>query len=173
MPPAAPIYRIACEAVADLPARVLLTTGVDPGELGLEAPGPHVAIRRWVPQADVLPHARAVVCHGGSGTTVGALAAGVPLVITPLFADQGMNARRVEEIGAGLAVEPCGEGAVRSDVDPVALREAIHAVLEEDGPRRVVAGIRDEVRALPATDEAVALLEAVASGVYQGPVPLA
>jgi UDP:flavonoid glycosyltransferase YjiC (YdhE family) len=172
MPPAAPIFRVACEAVADLPARVLMTTGVDPAELGLEPPGPHVAIRSWVPQAEVLPHAHAVVCHGGSGTTLGALAAGVPLVITPLFADQGMNARRVEETGAGLAVEPRGEGAVRSDVDPVALREAILAVLEEDGPRRVAAAIREEVRGLPATDEAVALLEAVAAGRAPGPAPL-
>jgi len=54
----------------------------------LEAPRAHVHIARWVPQADVLRHARVVVCHGGSGTTLGALAAGVPLVVTPLFDDQ-------------------------------------------------------------------------------------
>ena len=34
-----------------------------------------------------------VVCHGGSGTVLGALAAGLPLVILPLFADQLVNAR--------------------------------------------------------------------------------
>ena len=51
------------------------------------------------------PRRRRLV-HGGSGSTLGALAAGVPLVVMPLFADQPQNARRVAEVGAGLAVEP-------------------------------------------------------------------
>jgi hypothetical protein len=46
----------------------------------------------------VLPHAALVVCHGGSGSTFGALAAGVPLVIWPLFADQFRNGRAVQAI---------------------------------------------------------------------------
>jgi UDP:flavonoid glycosyltransferase YjiC (YdhE family) len=83
-PTAPPIYRIALDAVADLPARVLLTTGAIADDLGLQAPGAHVHVARWVAQADVLAHARVVVCHGGSGTMLGALAAGVPLVVTPL-----------------------------------------------------------------------------------------
>jgi UDP:flavonoid glycosyltransferase YjiC (YdhE family) len=44
--------------------------------------------------------------HGGSGSTLGALAAGVPLAVLPLFADQPQNARRGAEVGAGVAVEP-------------------------------------------------------------------
>jgi hypothetical protein len=59
-----------------------------------------------VPQQDVLPDAALVVCHGGSGTTFGALAAGVPLVFVPMFADQRPNAERVEELGAGVVVPP-------------------------------------------------------------------
>jgi hypothetical protein len=80
-------YRTALDAVADLPARVLMTVGhaVDPAAL---VPVPsNTRIERWVPQGDVFPEARLVVCHGGSGTTFGALAAGLPLVICPLFAD--------------------------------------------------------------------------------------
>ena len=42
--------------------RVLVTVGrdQDPAELGPVAPNVHIA--RWIPQADVLPHADAVVC---------------------------------------------------------------------------------------------------------------
>ena len=86
--------------------RVLLTVG---RELDLDAlpPAPeNVRVERWVPQQDVLGHAAAAVVHGGSGSTLGAIAAGVPLVVVPLFADQPQNARRVAEVGAGLAVEP-------------------------------------------------------------------
>jgi len=70
VPPAVGIYGVALEAVAGLPARVLMTTGTGMDATGLAVPGPHVHVARWVPQADVLPHARVVVCHGGAGTTL-------------------------------------------------------------------------------------------------------
>ena len=63
----------------------------------------NVHVEQWVPQADVLAHAALVVCHGGSGTTLGALAAGRPLVVVPLFADQPFNAARAGIVGAGVA----------------------------------------------------------------------
>jgi UDP:flavonoid glycosyltransferase YjiC (YdhE family) len=62
------LYRDALDALALLPVRVLVTVGRerDPRELGPVGPNVHVA--RWVPQADVMPHAAVTVCHGGSGT---------------------------------------------------------------------------------------------------------
>jgi UDP:flavonoid glycosyltransferase YjiC (YdhE family) len=64
-----------------------------------------VHVARWVPQADVMPHADVIVCHGGSGTVRTALCSGVPAVVVPLFADQPYNGRRVEQLGAGIALE--------------------------------------------------------------------
>ena len=55
-----------------------------------------------------MPHARAMVCHGGSGTMRAGLAAGIPQVVLPLFADQPDNAARVDALGAGIALEPGG-----------------------------------------------------------------
>ena len=101
---AADAYRTLVRAVAPLDARVLITVGpaVDVATLG---PVPdHVHVEQWVDQSRVLPEAAAVVCHGGSGTTYGALATGCPVVIVPLFADQFANARAVAGSGAGLAV---------------------------------------------------------------------
>ena len=43
----------------------------------------------------------AVVTHGGAGTTLGALAFGVPLLVLPQGADQYANAERVVAAGAG------------------------------------------------------------------------
>jgi UDP:flavonoid glycosyltransferase YjiC (YdhE family) len=43
---------------------------------------------------DTATSADLVVCHGGSGTAFGALAAGVLIVVVPLFADQFENGRR-------------------------------------------------------------------------------
>jgi UDP:flavonoid glycosyltransferase YjiC (YdhE family) len=157
VPPAARIYGIALEAVADLPARVLLTTG--PMETPLSAPAPNVHIERWVPQADVLPEARAVVCHGGSGTTLGALAAGVPLVITPLFADQPQNARRVAATGAGIHVQGHEWSEAMGAVDPAALHDAIATVLTDDVYAEAAQRIAAEIRELPPVDTALTVLQ--------------
>ena len=152
MPTAGSLYASALEAVAGLPARVLLTVGreADIGSLGAQPANVH--IEAWVPQADVLGQASAVVGHGGSGTTLGALAAGVPQVVVPLFADQPDNARRVAAIGAGVAVEPDPDSppeAMRSTIDPVALRSAVESVLEEPSYRRAAREVAAEMAALP------------------------
>jgi UDP:flavonoid glycosyltransferase YjiC (YdhE family) len=98
-------YRALLDAVDGLDVQVLLTTGADL-ELG---PLPqNVRAERWVPQAEALAHASLVVCHGGSGTVLAALAANLPLVIMPLFADQFANARTLAEAGAAAVVEPAG-----------------------------------------------------------------
>ena len=104
MTTAATAFDAVCEAVANLDARVLLTVGpaFDPGKLA-SVPS-HVHVERWVDQIDVFAAADAVVCHGGSGTTLGALAAGVPMVLVPRFADQFLNTERVAHSGAGIAV---------------------------------------------------------------------
>jgi UDP:flavonoid glycosyltransferase YjiC (YdhE family) len=162
VPWAAPIYEVALEAVADLPARVLLTTGHGIEDGALVPPGPHVHIARWVPQADVLACASLVVCHGGSGTTLGALAAGLPLVIAPLFADQPANARRVADLGAGVEVGSRDQGALTSVVDPADLRRAITEVLSDPAPAAVARRVAGEIGALPSVDEAVAVITTAA-----------
>ena len=60
--------------------------------------------------ADILGEAAVVVGHGGSGTTLEALAAGVPQVVAPLFADQPYNAARVAVVGAGVVSSLDGLG---------------------------------------------------------------
>jgi UDP:flavonoid glycosyltransferase YjiC (YdhE family) len=104
----------------------------------------------------VLGHASAAVVHGGSGSTLGALAAGLPLVVVPLFADQPENARRVAEVGAGVAVEPKRENPAAT-TEP--LRAAIEAVLAEPSYRERAGALADELRAEPPADAAVPLLE--------------
>ena len=146
---AAGAFRTALAAVADLEARVLLTVGraFDPAGLG---PVPaHVHVERWVDQADVLALAGLVVCHGGSGTTYGALAAGVPVVAVPMFADQFENARRVTAAGAGLTA---GDG------DAPAIAAAVRRVLAEPSYARVAGRIAAEMAAVPSVDDVLTAL---------------
>src|SRR5205085_4793966 len=102
------LYRRAIDALAPVPARVLVTIGEARGVSELGPLPPNVRVERWVPQDEVLPHAAVVVGHGGHGTTLGALRHGVPQVVLPLFSlDQWANAAAVARTGAGRAV---GEG---------------------------------------------------------------
>ena len=55
----------------------------------------------YVPYSELLPVCRAVVHHGGVGTTAQALRAGTPQLVRPLAFDQFDNARRVKELGCG------------------------------------------------------------------------
>jgi UDP:flavonoid glycosyltransferase YjiC (YdhE family) len=96
------------------------------------------------------------VVHGGSGSTLGALAAGVALVVVPLFADQPQNARRVAEVGAGIAVEPNRED-IPATIAP--LRAAIETVLSEPAYRDRAEALAAEVQAEPPVDDAVPLSE--------------
>ena len=61
---------------------------------------PHVAFE------DLLPRCRAIVHHGGIGTTSKAFAAGIPQLVLPLAHDQHDNAARVVRLQAGLRIKP-------------------------------------------------------------------
>ncbi len=160
---AAPVYRMALEAVGGLDIRVLFTVGrhFDPAELGSIPANVHV--EAWVAQADAMAHAQVVVCHGGSGTTFGALAAGVPVVVVPLFADQFENGRRIAASRAGLVVEPepGTVGASRPAVgqlDATRVANGIEKLLADHSYRFEARRIADRMAATPTVDAVLASL---------------
>jgi UDP:flavonoid glycosyltransferase YjiC (YdhE family) len=143
------VYRRAIEALADYPVLMTIGDRRDPAELGPLPP--NVRVEPWVAQADVMPRAAAIVSHGGSGSTLTALAAGVPQAFLPLFVDGPANARRVAELGAGILV---GDD----------LAADVRALIED--PRYAVAAAlaADEIAALPPVDDAVAVIQRSAAG---------
>jgi UDP:flavonoid glycosyltransferase YjiC (YdhE family) len=54
----------------------------------------------------VLPRGSLAVTHGGSGSVLGPLLHGLPLVVVPLGADHFENAPAVERAGAGIVIAP-------------------------------------------------------------------
>jgi len=151
------VYRAALEAMRGLEARVLLTVGrkLDPSGLG-QVPS-NVHVEQWVDQARVMGEADVVVCHGGSGTVLGALAAGVPLVMVPLFADQFDNARRIAATGAGTSVEveteePMGRHRQLSRDDAPRISEQVREVLSDSTYRDQARLIAEEMGSAPTVD---------------------
>jgi UDP:flavonoid glycosyltransferase YjiC (YdhE family) len=98
------------DALHHQPVRLLATVGHhhDPSRFGSQPE--NVAIERFVPQAAVLPRAAAVISHGGSGTVLAALGAGLPQLCLPYFADQPINAKAITDAGAGLTLDIAAAG---------------------------------------------------------------
>jgi UDP:flavonoid glycosyltransferase YjiC (YdhE family) len=94
------LVRVALEALADEPVRVLATTNRR-GEPVPAAPGNAVVVD-WLSYSQAMPAADLVICHGGHGTVARALAAGVPVICCPAVGDMAENAARVAWTGAGL-----------------------------------------------------------------------
>lgn len=151
------LYRTVLEMLADQPIRVFLTTGhgLDPTELG-SVPD-NARVERWWAQADVMRHAGVAVGHGGFGTTMTAIAAGVPQVIMPLFSlDQRLNAERVEAVGAGIALR-------RGAEDVGQIPQAVRTLLEGTSHREAAQEVATHIAHLPTVAQVVPVLEEIAS----------
>jgi MGT family glycosyltransferase len=106
--------------------RVLLTLGGVISPDAVPAPA-NVTVRGFLPHSAVLPHMAAVVTHAGMSTVTTALAFGVPMVCVPQGRDQPLNAARVAELSAGLAVA--------ADASPGELATAVRTVLGDPAYR--------------------------------------
>jgi UDP:flavonoid glycosyltransferase YjiC (YdhE family) len=94
------------------------------------------------------------VSHAGSGSVIGALAHGLPMVLTPIGADQPHNAARCDALGVARVLD-----AMR--VTPDEVRDAVSSVLKNPAYRHAAKQLRAEIAALPGPEHAVSLLEQV------------
>jgi MGT family glycosyltransferase len=169
-PPAAPLVLVglsstvmrqegllqrAADALGQLQVRGLITTGPAVDSAVIVAP-PNVTVTRWVRHADVLPHCSAVITHGGHGTVMKALTAGVPLVVVPLGRDQPDNAARVVHAGAGTRL--------RKKASVSALRAATARVIDDPRYRAAAGRMAGRLAAERDGNLAVDELEHVAAG---------
>ncbi|HEY9378200.1 MAG TPA: nucleotide disphospho-sugar-binding domain-containing protein, partial [Jiangellaceae bacterium] len=134
------------------PLALVVTVGQqnDPAVLG---PQPdNVVVRLYVPQAELLPHCQAVVTHGGSGTMLGALAQGLPLLVVPQGADQYANADAVVAASAGRRLG-------RDETTGDAVRDSVRSLLDDPGFRRAALRVQAEIRAMPTAAQAITRIE--------------
>jgi UDP:flavonoid glycosyltransferase YjiC (YdhE family) len=121
------LVRVALEALAEEPVRVVATTNRLGGSLP-DAP-PNAVVVDWLSYSQLLPQAALVVCHGGHGTVARALGAGAPALCCPAVGDMAENSARVAWAGAGLMLPWRLTGAA-------SVRWAARRVLADPGFRR-------------------------------------
>jgi UDP:flavonoid glycosyltransferase YjiC (YdhE family) len=138
-------------ALGDGQYNVIVTVGTDrdPAELGTQPACVHVA--RYLPQADILPHCDLMVCHGGSGTLLGALAEGLPMLIIPLDGDHFVSAERLSGLGIARVLQV-------PEVNHETLRGAVQTLLSDPAYRERAAAIRADIAAMPSPTEVAHVL---------------
>ncbi len=94
------------QAFDDRRYRVIMSVGraVDPDDLG---PVPkNFTIKQHVPQLAILQNADVFITHGGMNSISEAVYYGVPMIVVPNTIEQALNAVRVEQLHAGVYLEP-------------------------------------------------------------------
>ena len=151
-----PLTRAAIEALLAEGFEVTVTTG--DSDLARTIEGAHptrVRVERWVQLPELLKQCAVAVCHGGAGTVLSALAAGVPLVLLPRGApsQQRMSAA-CEERGVGRTV--VWNGANGDDV-----RAAVTEVTSDESFAVTAASVARELAGMPDPSTAIAVLERI------------
>ena len=115
---------------------------------------PNVRTTDWLPFPEVLPAAAGIVHHGGAGTVLTALAAGVPQVVVRGSGDRRVNAELLAARGAGIAAD-------LGDLSPALLERLVGDAALAAAAREVA----QEMAAMPHPSELVPVLEELAARV--------
>jgi MGT family glycosyltransferase len=155
-----PLLQRVIDALAPMKVRGVVTLGRTLESDALVGTD-NVVVARFVPHSQLLKDASLVISHCGHGTTIKALAAGVPMVCVPMGRDQDATAACVAKQDAGIVVLPGAASVER-------LSEAIREVLDSDqyraNARRLAATFAEEHQSIDVVLELESLVGPVPSG---------
>ncbi len=103
----------------------------------------------------MLVHCDLVICHGGAGSTFGALASGLPVLLLPRGADNFYNADRVVAAGAGRRL-------VAAEITPQAVAREVTLLLDDERVRASARRIAAEIAEMPSALSLLGSLQALA-----------
>jgi sterol 3beta-glucosyltransferase len=147
------------EETADLVLRAIRHTGeraiIFSGWAGLQKADlpDSVLMIDNVPHSWLFSRVRAVVHHGGAGTTAAGLRAGVPSVIVPFHGDQPFWAQRVTSLGVGPAP------IARSRLTAESLAKALQTAMNDPLMHQRAVALGASIRAEDGIEKAVAIIQ--------------
>jgi MGT family glycosyltransferase len=152
-------YQTLMQALGDQPYTVAVSLGAyqdDYVSSRLPRAPANFRIEGFLPNSLVVPRARAVVHHGGAGTTMSCLTAGVPAVAVPLNHEHHDFAQRLVEQGCGIRID-------KAKLTPEKLRAAVATLLRDEAytrnARRVAGMLAHYDAVSTCADELMALAE--------------
>jgi UDP:flavonoid glycosyltransferase YjiC (YdhE family) len=126
-----------CDAVAAPGVDAVLTLGPALDAAALRV-ADNIEMLSFADHDELLPGCAAIVTHGGLGTTLRALAHGVPLLLLPLGRDQALNADRATRLGVGTQLS--------SDATVPEIRAALTSLLADPRVSAAAANASQRVR---------------------------
>lgn len=127
-------YKNCIEALKDTDYQVILSVGNLVDMVEFQDLPEHITVHSHVDQIAVLQQADVFLSHCGMNSVNESLYYEVPLVTIPQTSEQGGVAIRVEQLGAGIRLKK---------ITPIAIREAIEKVLEDDSYRQKAVAISE------------------------------
>ncbi|MBN1217462.1 MAG: hypothetical protein JXM69_00920 [Anaerolineae bacterium] len=169
-------YKMLMEALGDTNLQVVASTSAKLSPEVLPPPPPNIRLERWVPGPAVIDRSDLVIFHGGYGTTMELVQAGVPGLIIPFHSEQESNARRLEAAGAARVLLPsqqepdvvwhrwlggdfCTLVNPESDLTPTCLRTVILEMLADEGYRTAAKHLQVASQHYQGAPQAVDLIE--------------
>lgn len=144
------LTRAALDAIARTGNRAVFLTGW--GGWQPENPPEYAFFTESAPHHWLLPRCKAMIHHGGAGTTAAGLRAGIPAIIVPHTADQPFWGARVAALGAGTPPIPLHRA------NAAQLVQALHTI-ETETIRLRAAQLGQMIRGEDGTGNATAILE--------------
>jgi UDP:flavonoid glycosyltransferase YjiC (YdhE family) len=95
------LLRTTVAGLAGERVRVLGTWNRRPPPVTFSVPA-NARVVEWMSYSRTMPGASLVICHGGHGTMVRALASGAPVLVVPHSGDMAENAARADWAGVGM-----------------------------------------------------------------------
>ena len=125
--------------------QLVITTG--PGHRPALPPHPSLRVAEYVPQSQILARCKVVITHGGAGSTLGALADGLPVLV---LARGAPSQRRMADSCAAAGV-----GIALDEPNAASIRDAARALLDDSAYRARAGAVAAELAALPAPRDVV------------------
>ncbi|KIO78799.1 glycosyl transferase [Pedobacter lusitanus] len=136
------------DAFANEPVTIIAATNPDIFE---QWPANFI-VNSFVPQAELMPHMDAVICHGGFNTVNDTFTNGLPMLITPIAYDHFHTAKLIENAGCGISIR-------YKRLKIAELRNAVFELLGNPKYRNAALRIRETFISAGGNDKAVELLE--------------
>lgn len=147
------------EALLALDFDVTVTTGDTRLAEDLRAAsGQRIDVERWVDLPQLLESCSLVVCHGGAGTVLAALAAGVPLLLMP------MGAASQVRMSAACEARGVGRTFLWNGTNADDLGDALSDVISSERISAEAKALACEIAGMPEPSTAAAVLREVVDG---------
>lgn len=132
------ILRTIAEAIRDTDYTAIVTTGLGQQTISDIPELPNLKIFDWLPLRKLLDRCALFIHHGGHGSCMTSIGAGIPTLVIPTFQEREFNARQMQLLGIGDFLLP-------ENLNGNTLREKIRNCISGSAMKKQVQELKKEL----------------------------